>query len=122
MIAASEAWQRGIETIVQTSQGLYARPLGRSQGSHCSSDKRQPEQPTVDADCRLHLGHHGQDSQRAAEDCIRVVENCHANQTLIVESRNRNLRNHALLAVLPGSGLRVSEALSIDCDQHDIWR
>jgi site-specific recombinase XerD len=32
---------------------------------------------------------------------------------------NQGLRNHALLAVLLGSGLRVSEALSLDRDQYD---
>jgi site-specific recombinase XerD len=31
---------------------------------------------------------------------------------------NQGLRNHALLAVLLGSGLRVSEALSLDRDQY----
>ena len=32
---------------------------------------------------------------------------------------NQGLRNHALLAVLLGSGLRVSEALSLDRDQYN---
>ena len=44
-----------------------------------------------------------------------------AAQTLRVRpghGTNQGLRNHALLAVLLGSGLRVSEALSVDRDQY----
>jgi integrase/recombinase XerD len=44
-----------------------------------------------------------------------------AAQTLRVRpghGKNQGLRNHALLAVLLGSGLRVSEALSLDRDQY----
>ena len=52
-------------------------------------------------------------------DEIRLIAAAQTLRARPGHGTNQGLRNHALLAVLLGSGLRVSEALSLDRDQYN---